>query len=742
MKQPLPTCFPTRKAVRAIFSILILAQFSCLDVIARGSATIDLEISALTLTAVDETNFIYSFSLTNSGSTPVSGYSMKLTFSSDQTLNPSDYFQLIVPSSDLGGQYIGANQTLFKNEHFFATTPKDYVLSGTWYVFAEINYDKVIDEADYVNNLTVSSNTITVAPYQLSFTTQPDVVNVTDSSFTIKSSLEQRISFFYYLYQPDGDPAPDVNRMKLADQLYPWQPQAVITGLGPAYSFDVYMMGESYDGNITSIIKVDVTTLGTPIPTIHLNKASITFDPAAISQSSGEEFFFVSGFHLTSDVVITPGANFLVSKDGVAYASQISYLVSDFGATSSHPVFVKSNPIAQVGLTTSDVTCTSTGATSKKLNIAITVFDPLLGSFDNIGTLDQSGWSTYNVSGQNLWSLVDLDKTSVNQRNQAANMAVQIDGADGGATSNEDWLISPALNVSAFTYYPNVHYRSYSSGDGESLSLIYSSSYQGSGDPRTATWFNADGEFAAVNSEKWVQSSVQIVNNANKIYFAFVYTSTLLKASKWTIDDWKVTDNLTNIPKDILSFEDVEVGTTSGSATMFVELAGYGDVSVEVSGDFKISTDNISFGKTAIITAADALNGKALFIVFAPKSLENQVKGTVTFTGNDLSVSRTNLVGSSMLTTAAERNVSVTGFIYPNPTDGIVHVDMNSFDNPGSSLPVKVANSIGATVADFEVSVTSLDTKLSDIVTGLAPGIYYVTVKTAAGTYRNKVFRK
>lgn len=742
MKQPLPTCFPACRAWQTLSFILILVQFSFVQVIARDSATIDLEISALSLTAIDETNFIYSFSLTNNSSIPVSGYSMKLTFSDDQSLGHSDYFQLIIPSSDLGSQYIGANQTLLKNEHFFAATPKDYLPSGKWYVFAEINYDHAMEETDYANNLTVSANTISVAPYQLSFSVAPEVINVTDSSFTVKSSLDERISFFYYRYQPDGDPAPDVNDMKLSNQLYPWQPQAVISSLGPAYAFDVYVMGESYDGNTTEILKIDVTTFGTAVPTIRLNKASITLDPAAINKSSGEDFFFVSGYHLTSDVIITPGANFLVSKDGVAYANQISYLLSDFGATTAHPVFVRSGPIAEAGLTTSSVTCTSVGATSKKLNVAISVFDPKSGSFDGISTLDQSGWTTYNVSGQNLWSLVDLDNTSINQRTQASNMAVQIDGAAGGITTNEDWLISPALNVSTFTFYPNIHYRSYSSGDGESLSLIYSSDYPGNGDPRAATWFNAEGEFADVNSETWKRSSVQVVNNSDNLYFAFVYTSTFLKASKWTIDDWSVTDNLTNIPNDIYSFEGVEVGMISGPQTMFVELAGYGDVSVDVSGDFKISTDNITFDKTVQITEAEALDGKTIYIVFAPNSLEDQAEGTITFTGNDLSVARTTLVGTSMITTATERNISSTGFLYPNPTDGIVHVDMDRFDNAGGSLPVKISNSIGVTVADFEVSTTSLDNKLSDVVSGLAPGIYYVTVKTATATYRNKVFRK
>ena len=169
------------------------------------------------------------------------------------------------------------------------------------------------------------------------------------------------------------------------------------------------------------------------------------------------------------------------------------------------------------------------------------------------------------------------------QRVEGSDKAIQIDGAVNGFTPNEDWLISPEVNLSGFEYEPTIKFKSYSSGEGASLKLRYSANYSGSGDPQSATWFDADAEFAPVNSNEWKTSSVVVLNKESKIYFAFVYTSTISAASRWTIDDWSIRDNLLSIPSTILTYVDVEVGTSSASQSLLVKIAGYGDITVTTS---------------------------------------------------------------------------------------------------------------------------------------------------------------
>src|SRR5688572_23654384 len=94
------------------FSILLNAS-----ALAAADEDIDFSLANLTLTAGDEKDFQYTFNLTNSGTSEVQGYSMKLTFSADVILDATDTYVIIVPLDDASAQWIGPNQTLLKTEH-------------------------------------------------------------------------------------------------------------------------------------------------------------------------------------------------------------------------------------------------------------------------------------------------------------------------------------------------------------------------------------------------------------------------------------------------------------------------------------------------------------------------------------------------------------------------------------------------------------------------------------------------
>jgi hypothetical protein len=703
---------------------------------------IDFSLSNMTLTAGDEKNFQYSFSLTNSGTTEVQGYNMKLTFSANDILDAADDFVIIVPLADAAAQWIGPNQTLLKTEHYYAGSPAGYLPVGSWYIFAEINYDRIVPEANYSNNSTRSSNKITVNSYTIPFPKNPTVSGVTDNALTINAFFDGDLTSIYYRVQANGTIAPNKTTMFASARIYPWESGVAISGLGPAYAYDLYLMGEFPDGKVTVIYKTDVTTLGTIAPTLRLSQSLLTLSPLNKNNDSAPGSYTITGFHLTSNVVVSASGQMVVSKDNVTFSPQVTFLAAAFNGAAAQTVYVKYLTDASTGVKTTSISNASAGATSQAVTVSISVYDPVDGSFNDLTSLDETGWSAYSVLGYHTWSLVDLEESPPEQRVEGSDKAVQIDGALNGFTPNEDWLISPEINLSGFEYEPTIKFRSYSSGTGASLKLRYSANYSGTGDPRLATWFESDAEYPEVNSNKWETSSVVVPNKESKIYFAFVYTSTVSAGTKWTLDDWSIKDNLLSIPSTILSYVDVEVGTSSASQSLPVKIAGYGDITVTASAGFEVSLDNSTFSSSVVIPESEAEAGKTIYVRFTPTTQGQGLQGTLTFASTELSVVKNNLVGSSLFTTATSKALETTNFIYPNPTSGGIHIDTHAFYSQAGEMPVWIANGIGGTVANFSSDPASLEANLSETISNLKPGLYYITIQTDKTIYRNKLIRE
>jgi hypothetical protein len=103
---------------------------------------------------------------------------------------------------------------------------------------------------------------------------------------------------------------------------------------------------------------------------------------------------------------------------------------------------------------------------------------------------------------------------------------------------------------------------------------------------------------------------------------------------------------------------------------------------------------------------------------------------------------KNNLVGSSLFTTATSKALETTNFIYPNPTSGGIHIDTHAFYSQAGEMPVWIANGIGGTVANFSSDPASLEANLSETISNLKPGLYYITIQTDKTIYRNKLIRE
>lgn len=704
-------------------------------------AQADLHMSNLSLTAGDERQFSFSYTVSNSGNQAVAGYALKLTFSTNPVIDDFDYFDIVI-AADPATQAIAASESQPVTVHFTASAVNRYLPTGTWYVIAEINPDHNVPESDYDNNHVVSDNMITVAPYIVEFLNLPTVTSVNDDSFVVGYVADGKIYQCYYRYEFKDTPAPTTSDMFLSPVMYAGLP-VTVSPLSPAQAYDVYFMGEARDGNVTAVHKISVSTTGSSSPTVVTTATHISFFPTGIGQASLSGALDIYGYHLGGPLVITSSQGFAVSKDDVTYSDQLSLPVSEFNGGKPRRVFLRAKAFDSEGTKSGTCTLTTTGASNVVVSLAAVVFNSYATSYDGVSSLDETGWTTYNVSGSMVWNLVNLGESSVNQRAAAENMAMQIDGTSDGSTENEDWLISPAMDLSVFTLTPAVRFRAYSSGEGAPLTLMYSADYPGYGDPRSSTWFDAAAPFPMPNSKSWKNVYLPLTAQDEHIYFAIVYKSTPAAASRWTVDDWRITDNMVNIPDHDLLFDDVSVGTVSTAQLLLVSVSGFGNVTITASDEFQVSADGVVFGPAVVVPEADITAGISLRVRYAPKAFTEEKLGSLTFTGsNEFSVVRNTLIGHAGLTTAVAEQNTRGSFLYPNPTDGEVHIDLSSLPVGGDKYPVLVTNSMGMRVAYFDASAYAIDNALTNVFVRLDPGMYVVIIKAPSVTLRTRLIRK
>lgn len=150
------------------------------------------------------------------------------------------------------------------------------------------------------------------------------------------------------------------------------------------------------------------------------------------------------------------------------------------------------------------------------------------------------GWTNYSVTGNEIWT---YSATFGNPGGM-----VKMSGfANSANHDNEDWLISPAQDLSGFVSGAKLSFDNAYKFTGNPIVALISNNYSGTGNPNTATWtpLTANlslGNYVYVNSGNIDISSFTGAGNEH-VYIAFKYTSTNSAASTWEIDNVKVIPN-------------------------------------------------------------------------------------------------------------------------------------------------------------------------------------------------------
>ena len=114
----------------------------------------------------------------------------------------------------------------------------------------------------------------------------------------------------------------------------------------------------------------------------------------------------------------------------------------------------------------------------------------------------------------------------------------QMNGFDGGIQDNEDWLISPALDMDLYNDEV-LTFETASNFDGPDLELMVSTDYDGSSDPNTATWtdLSENATWSPGGYEYVLSGDIDLSSFSGTGYIAFKYISNTSDEGKlWQVD--------------------------------------------------------------------------------------------------------------------------------------------------------------------------------------------------------------
>ncbi len=195
--------------------------------------------------------------------------------------------------------------------------------------------------------------------------------------------------------------------------------------------------------------------------------------------------------------------------------------------------------------------------------------------------LSWGAWTRVSVVGDQEW---DRDNTyGIN-----GTPCARISGYSGGSNENDDWLISPPMNLDAYTnevltFYNAMNYT------GPDMEVKISTDYDGGGDPYSATWTTLSYALSPGSWQWTLSGNIDLSTySGTAVYLAFQYTSTSSESATWEVDDILITGDGDN-PPDIVINEIMY--NSPGDDEEWIELYNNTGSNVDMSGWY-IQDDN------------------------------------------------------------------------------------------------------------------------------------------------------
>nr|MBP6314175.1 choice-of-anchor J domain-containing protein [Chitinophagaceae bacterium] len=253
------------------------------------------------------------------------------------------------------------------------------------------------------------------------------------------------------------------------------------------------------------------------------------------------------------------------------------------------------------------------------------------------------GWLTYSVFGVDSWNCT--------ASGVVGNGAYMNGYSGGGNNNNEDWLISPELNLANYVT-PHVSFWSRTKFAGSALQVLISYNYSGIGNPNFATWTTLSVSLPAPNSDYWFLSQNIDLSpyKSQPFYVAFKYTSNVNAAALWRIDEVKVEESALSLQKKFLNVGQCVAGSASTSSTFEFTMSGIsGNLEVIAPTPFQLSKDNINFGPQLTYNAAASGIPQTVYARIQPNVPDKVYRDSIQFVYNGFPVKeRAYILGTSL----------------------------------------------------------------------------------------------
>lgn len=423
---------------------------------------------------------------------------------------------------------------------------------------------------------------------------------------------------------------------------------AGFNNLSAPVTFRFYGWNAEASGGTFSIDDVKFSGAANPIvgaPVLTMNTASLSFPSIAAGANTPAQSYTISGVNLTAPLIITATGAYVVSEDDITYNTKLN--IPAVNVIAPKTIYVRFAPTT-IGSFGGTITNTSVNANAKTINLTGEGIDPTNLSFNfntctNTG-VPGSGFTRYSVAGSQQWTCTTYGYNFTN--------GVNMTGFLGSALTNENWLISPALQISALSL-PVLSFYSRAEFSGPSLELLVSTDYSGTGNPNTATWTTLNANFPPVGGNVWTLSdniNLKPYKSFPYIYIAFKYISSpTLGAPRWTLDSLNVTNRtaLLSVNSLQLNFGETYSGANSIGQAVTLQAIGHGDITINAPFGYQVSLDNSSYSNSIFISQAIAEVGCTFYVRFSPTIKELKMEGQLSISGTDLNQNLINLSGSS-----------------------------------------------------------------------------------------------
>lgn len=300
-------------------------------------------------------------------------------------------------------------------------------------------------------------------------------------------------------------------------------------------------------------------------------------------------------------------------------------------------------------------------------------------SFDKCSPVLIDEWQVANLLGDSTWRC--------SPDGYPTNNGIIINGFTPGigGRDNNDWLISPSLDLSLYTN-PTLAFALKSRFKGMPLKIYIAVNQASRPEPGSNNWKELEVIYPTLRDENWRQiASLDITKyKSPNTYIAFQYLSNTEKgASQLFLDEVKI-NNLTSPAKPIgvlyslnlITFDKANPGVpTEGKEINYQILNLFSNVVIKANSYFEISRDNKTFSKEISINPAE-LNGvlPSLFIRYNQKTPNVSDKGKILFITDN----------SELLA------IEVNGNTIPGEnTLDIVSWNVNWFGNPANGFGPK-----------------------------------------------------